>query len=816
MSKNLSLCIAPGAAELRVVFRSIVVWRSVCAVVALLMGVPHAHAQWKFVSSPDMFNSDIGDLSGGADLDIAALYDADYVANLKQASGWVPGGKNSLTVAMARTYNELLSEMYARAGGDPKAFLVAGDLLNGRWPQNGRGLQEMFGGANTADAIHNAADVYYGWYLELLRQNGFDTVLAAIGDHDIGDNSWKVRSNKADQVDTMKRAFGRMMVDPLALPATWNGISSTAPQVSARSEYDEGSYLKQINNVLFVTLDVFRFEDPDVRLHLAHGAVTAEVIGTVGDVNTHLGWLDAALDAAADDPTVDHVIVQGHTPVLSGVRKIRSSGMMMDDRDDSALWRVLQDHSHGRGGKVRMYFGGEVHATTATKDVESDIVQLVHGSPPLGSGTGSYAVFRVDRDVITIEHYEVDLQGDGGRYWQVSEGFKVGTGGMSPGVLTGTLTIDTSGRQTAYKAAGVLSFVRNKGLMLHFGFDDMNGSAFSNTGSLGNVLYQGNVTGTPTAEQGIVGDALGFDGVDDNVRVAGQSPYIEGEQRSITAWVNAEVGARTDFRTIMGMGKDVGAQHRFNLQLEKDTGLLRLNIDNGVSVYADGAPELDDGQWHHVAVILSRPRGNRLGDVVFYIDGVAYDPVSPRGLDTAIFTHGGTGTQVTIGATRQGWGFWWGALDEVALWGRGLAGAEVNAMMNASLWEALRYDTVAMESLFDLHDAAAGTIRIGDRTWGFTPALDDVPGGVFDLCNGQVGVQIDASGSGIMSLLPGDANIDGDVNIDDLAIVLRNWRTASDWERGDFNGDGVTDGRDLSLALCSWGRGRCISAGFAR
>ena len=75
------------------------VLRMTCAALLALGGATSAQAQtpWTFVSSPDMFNSDIADLSGGADASIAALYDASYASNLVQAAGWpgASGGVNT-------------------------------------------------------------------------------------------------------------------------------------------------------------------------------------------------------------------------------------------------------------------------------------------------------------------------------------------------------------------------------------------------------------------------------------------------------------------------------------------------------------------------------------------------------------------------------------------------------------------------------------------------------------------------------------------------------------------------------------------------
>ena len=40
--------------------------------------------------------------------------------------------------------------------------------------------------------------------------------------------------------------------------------------------------------------------------------------------------------------------------------------------------------------------------------------------------------------------------------------------------------------------------------------------------------------------------------------------------------------------------------------------------------------------------------------------------------------------------------------------------------------------------------------------------------------------------------LPGDANSDGTVNINDLSILLANFdKTGMAWANGDFNGDGT-------------------------
>ena len=54
--------------------------------------------------------------------------------------------------------------------------------------------------------------------------------------------------------------------------------------------------------------------------------------------------------------------------------------------------------------------------------------------------------------------------------------------------------------------------------------------------------------------------------------------------------------------------------------------------------------------------------------------------------------------------------------------------------------------------------------------------------------------------------LPGDANLDGTVDIKDLAILAANYRkhVTGGWSMGDFNGDGVVDVEDLALLAANY------------
>jgi hypothetical protein len=56
------------------------------------------------------------------------------------------------------------------------------------------------------------------------------------------------------------------------------------------------------------------------------------------------------------------------------------------------------------------------------------------------------------------------------------------------------------------------------------------------------------------------------------------------------------------------------------------------------------------------------------------------------------------------------------------------------------------------------------------------------------------------------TLLPGDANLDGTVNVLDLAVLAANYRknVTGGWTQADFNHDGVVDVQDLALLAANY------------
>jgi hypothetical protein len=70
---------------------------------------------------------------------------------------------------------------------------------------------------------------------------------------------------------------------------------------------------------------------------------------------------------------------------------------------------------------------------------------------------------------------------------------------------------------------------------------------------------------------------------------------------------------------------------------------------------------------------------------------------------------------------------------------------------------------------------------------------------------GQLGGDVDPSSAFnynfTTSVVPGDANLNGTVEVTDLAALLKNYNTGTTWTQGNFHGSGTTDVTDLAALL---------------
>ncbi len=690
------------------------------------VGAATSTPEWTFVSSPDWFNTDIADLSGAT-------------PGVPAAPGWATGasgGRNGVTPAMRAVYGQVLAEM---TSGGPELFVVAGDLINGRWYNEP--FLDMFAPAtrSRSEAIGVAGGVYYRWYRSLLGQYGFGTVLGAVGDHELGDDPWPAGDEKSVYLGTMRSAFGREMVDVLPLASSLRGV----PTRPVGTPFAVSSYAYQHRNVLFVSVDVFRQAGTGTDLHPIHGTVLPSVEGA------HLDWVESILAAADAEPGIDHVIVQLHTPVLSPVRMQTSSGIMLDDRKLSGLWDALRRHDHARGGKVRLLFAGEVHTATATRARDSDLVQLVHGNPPRAPysaaipAKGQYLKIAVRPTRLEARLVEFDLAADGtSRFWQADDADSIGVTQASAGRTTGTLTIDVAAAVVAANGTGVLEIARDDGLGLHLSLDETSSSGpRANTGSLGDEYYAGIVNGTPVGVPGRLSRALRFDGVDDFVE-SGRGNPSGSDARSVAAWIRTTATVRQAIFSYGARRERLASW--FELQVRR--GKVQLSLGPDTVCQPSGVPAVNDGQWHHLAVVLPKAYDNLCPDAVFYVDGVAYRPLATATRDPILTV---PWDNFRLAVNNKGTGdFFAGDIDDAALWGAGLGAGEARALVTVANEPDLAYNAAAMDQLIALYRDGQGAAEVGGRRWVPATGLSGSPGDVVK-ADGRFAIVFAADGRGV-------------------------------------------------------------------
>ena len=147
-----------------------------------------------------------------------------------------------------------------------------------------------------------------------------------------------------------------------------------------------------------------------------------------------------------------------------------------------------------------------------------------------------------------------------------------------------------------------------------------------------------------------------------------------------------------------------------------------------------------------------------------------------------------SGMQQTINASGQVVGFEVvGGVNHAAVWQNGTI-TDLNTLYAASLPSGFVLNTAtAIDDLGDI--AGYGTDSLSHAAQAFF----------------------------LKAILPGDANLDGKVDINDLTAVLTHFgETGMTWSQGDFNGDGRVDINDLAIVLTRFGdSGGSSAAGLA-
>jgi hypothetical protein len=238
-------------------------------------------------------------------------------------------------------------------------------------------------GYSMNEVVYEATSNVYKAVKAMYNEVGYDTVLAAVGDHEIGGNKG-FKAGKKSKVSTVP-SYRKGFSDGYSSDADGNFLFTkkigNADSRPLGTIWESTSYAYVQNNCLFITIDAFKSMGDDKNYidrkkgRGGEGIITCDVDGK------HLEWFEEVLVEAGNDDTIQHIFVQAHLPIIQPVRKVHSSGQFMDNADESTFWQVMNKH------KVDVYFAGDVHSNTASvaRDPKSEVVQVVSRGNPFNN-----------------------------------------------------------------------------------------------------------------------------------------------------------------------------------------------------------------------------------------------------------------------------------------------------------------------------------------------------------------------------------------------------------------------------------------------
>ena len=539
-------------------------------------------------------------------------------------------------------------------GGD--LIILPGDSNGGHW-DTPKFIKKFNAKLTPKQSILQAGKLCYEGMIDTFERGGYPNLLMAVGDHEVGDNPWPVGSDVSKYQAEFRYSFAKAFnYTKDGSQFKFNEKIGSANSRPLGTKYQDTSYAYQHKNALFVTMDVFHQQDYQTSLG-EQGTVTGTVVGP------HLQWLESVLSEARKDASIKHIFVQSHLPVIYPVRKVSSSGMLIDNGIDNPFWQLM------RKFKVDIYFAGEVHANTVTKDPESNLLQVV----TRGNFFTNFQTIDVSDDKIDMtlyRHYGEDTSD--GNYREA-----------------GTLSVDKSKSSTTINATGELALLETKSKLLNFDFEQdfaevdrpINGLSekkssyvidgkrvnrlIANNGSFGNqydALHH-KVAIVP----GNNGNAGQFS-QDSRMAVFAMGP-LQGKHA-----VAYELSFKTESKAnqiLINTATIWGNRARDFLNLYLDNGVATVAISDSKMLKAN-SNKLNDGKWHRIKV--SMPHDNaKLSQLIIEIDGkvVSANQTSgdaPIKLNQSMrFTVGGKGYSSNALKTMPVKNFI-GLIDDVSLW----------------------------------------------------------------------------------------------------------------------------------------------------
>lgn len=273
-----------------------------------------------------------------------------------------------------------------------------------------------------------------------------------------------------------------------------------------------------------------------------------------------------------------------------------------------------------------------------------------------------------------------------------------------------------------------------------------------------------------------------LDGINDYIDLP--APIIDTDKFTIEAWVkmNGPGGGIETQSVIFEQRQDAtGCNHSAILFVAESWSYeqyeslsLRTDIECSTRCRTESPPY---GDWHHYACVVS-------DDVIsIYLDGILRntEDYEHEGSFATNIDHISLGKHTHDGS---GFGYLYGAMDEVRIWGSPMSQFKILSLMNTP---SLTGDEVDLFAYWNFNDGTATDItghgHNGTMMSGATCTPDSIP----RPCPGVIG----------------DLNQDGDLSVSDIQIliqyILEGSEPVFDLECADFNGDGYINISEVIL-----------------
>ncbi|MFC4992633.1 sulfatase-like hydrolase/transferase [Rubritalea tangerina] len=210
--------------------------------------------------------------------------------------------------------------------------------------------------------------------------------------------------------------------------------------------------------------------------------------------------------------------------------------------------------------------------------------------------------------------------------------------------------------------------------------DETTGNSVSEAGGTPIGIHSGFSNSEASHVIGKHGHALSFDGVDDQINLSNITLPTGSSPRTLSAWIKTSATTGVENQVIFGYGQNSNGQ-RFSFRLDgTTTQRLRLEVQGGFIV---GTTPLNDGQWHHVAVVIDDFDTNgstNVNEAHLYVDGLR-ETISSSGSQTINTSAAGSPT-IAASSHANGYNFT-GSIDDIRSHHSALTTSEITQLYNA-------------------------------------------------------------------------------------------------------------------------------------